>query len=201
MVPGWRPGRRRGTATTPPSICRSGERTVIWNVAGPEGPQGLPGPQGPKGDTGPQGPQGATGPQGPKGDKGEPGSAYGQTYNAQKNVTYADGTQVEVARIPEVPAGNHVIQAAVKTEIVYPTPGSQTLTCEVSTPTGVTSATPRQSGSSKSDGGILLAFFVTAKLDTPGPVVLTCRLSSELSTRAYSESRLMATGVPSVVNF
>lgn len=43
-----------------PSQCRTSERSVHWNVVGP---------QGPKGDTG------DTGPQGPKGDKGDTGPA------------------------------------------------------------------------------------------------------------------------------
>ncbi|WP_218671239.1 hypothetical protein [Microbispora sp. GKU 823] len=209
-------GRTEGaqvTAPVPGGTCPVEYRTVSWNAAGPQGPigptgptgpagaQGLTGPtgpQGPKGETGPQGPQGPAGPQGPQGEKGEPGATYGRTYIAQKSPTYERG-RVEVARITQVPAGDYVIQTSVNTRIIAPSPGSQTVTCEVSTPTGVTSTVPRQSGYSKSDGGILLSFFVTAKLDTPGPVVLTCELSSENYVRVTSESRLMATSVPEVV--
>jgi hypothetical protein len=40
------------------SVCRGGERLVIWNLAGPPGPPGPPGPQGPQGPRGEQGPAG-----------------------------------------------------------------------------------------------------------------------------------------------
>ncbi|GAA4193095.1 hypothetical protein [Microbispora amethystogenes] len=204
-------GRTAGAQVAAPGsvgTCPAEYRTVSWNIAGPQGPVGPAGPQGQtgptglqglKGETGPQGSQGPAGPQGPKGDKGDPGAAYGKTYNTQKSVSYMDGKQVEVARIPEVPAGEYIIQTSISTKIVAVSHGSQILTCDVSTPTGVTSATPRQSGSSKLDGGILLAFFVTAKLDTPGPVILTCQLSSTETITVTSESRLMATSVPEVV--
>jgi hypothetical protein len=39
--------------------CGPSESAVSWNVAGQQGPQGIPGPQGPKGETGQQGPAGA----------------------------------------------------------------------------------------------------------------------------------------------
>jgi hypothetical protein len=68
-----------------PSDCRKYERTVSWNVRGPQGEPGPPGPAGPagadgapgtdgalgaNGAQGPPGPQGERGPQGPKGDPG-----------------------------------------------------------------------------------------------------------------------------------
>jgi hypothetical protein len=46
-----------------PKSCDRGERAIMWNSAGPQGPQGLQGAPGPKGDQGTPGP------------KGEPGAA------------------------------------------------------------------------------------------------------------------------------
>ena len=57
--------------------CRSTERRLQWNVAGPrgpEGPQGLVGPTGPPGPTGPKGDRGDVGPKGDTGAAGATGS-------------------------------------------------------------------------------------------------------------------------------
>lgn len=52
--------------------CYQRERTLIWSVAGPVGPQGPSGAQGP---VGPQGPAGSPGGRGPAGAAGAPGPA------------------------------------------------------------------------------------------------------------------------------
>jgi hypothetical protein len=85
------------------AACRTPERLLTWNVAGPQGPSGPagpagalgpPGPQGPAGPAGalgppgPQGPvgagapgpQGPAGPPGPPGPKGDPGQASALRY-------------------------------------------------------------------------------------------------------------------------
>jgi hypothetical protein len=54
------------------TTCRPTERSVVWNVVGPQGPAGPAGAQGP---AGPQGPAGTTGAQGPVGPTGPAGSA------------------------------------------------------------------------------------------------------------------------------
>ncbi len=66
--------------------CLPSEYLLTWNVAGPQGEQGLPGPQGDAGpmglpgvmgatgSQGPQGPVGAMGPAGPQGDVGPQGA-------------------------------------------------------------------------------------------------------------------------------
>src|SRR6266508_5037847 len=41
-----------------PSDCLEDERSVTWNVSGPEGPPGATGPAGPPGEAGPAGPPG-----------------------------------------------------------------------------------------------------------------------------------------------
>jgi hypothetical protein len=59
------------------TACTANEARVVFNAAGPVGPQGDPGPQGPKGDPGIQGPPGPAGPPGPQGaagPQGEPGA-------------------------------------------------------------------------------------------------------------------------------
>jgi hypothetical protein len=53
--------------------CKSNERLLQLNVAGPQGPAGAQGPQGPTGAQGPQGPAGAQGPAGPTGPQGPAG--------------------------------------------------------------------------------------------------------------------------------
>jgi lamin tail-like protein/collagen triple helix repeat protein len=64
-----------------PADCRRRERSVSWNVRGPQGAQGEAGPAGaagapgPGGAQGPAGPVGPAGEPGPKGSKGEPGPA------------------------------------------------------------------------------------------------------------------------------
>ncbi|WP_220504584.1 hypothetical protein [Microbispora sp. H13382] len=189
--------------------CPVEYRTVSWNTAGPQGPVGPAGPQGPigrtgpqgaKGETGPQGPQGQTGPQGPKGDKGEPGAAYGQTYIASGNHLYGDGTLQELVRIPQVPAGNYAIQIGVSAYDLQTTPTGFVVECDVSTPTGVTSARPQQAGNGGPGSTLTIAYFVTAKLNAPGPVVLTCHaLTDGGIIRVSAEGRLMATSVPEVV--
>ena len=55
--------------------CKSNDRLLQWNVAGPQGPAGAQGPQGPAGAQGPQGPAGAQGPAGPAGPTGPQGTA------------------------------------------------------------------------------------------------------------------------------
>ena len=52
--------------------CNGRDKTISWNITGPQGPQG---PKGDKGDTGAQGQQGEQGSKGDKGDKGEQGTA------------------------------------------------------------------------------------------------------------------------------
>ena len=49
--------------------CKSNDRLLQWNVAGPQGPAGAQGPQGPAGAQGPAGPTG------PQGTAGLPGAA------------------------------------------------------------------------------------------------------------------------------
>ena len=56
-----------------PTQCTRFETAVMWNVVGPQGPQGEPGPAGPQGEPGPQGPTGAAGPIGSQGPQGEVG--------------------------------------------------------------------------------------------------------------------------------
>ncbi|WP_211590614.1 hypothetical protein [Microbispora sp. H11081] len=182
--------------------CPVEYRTVSWNTAGPQGPVGPAGPQGAKGETGPQGLQGQTGPQGPKGDKGEPGAAYGQTYIAYHDNTFDhDGTSQELVRIPQVPAGNYAIQVGVSARNHRAAASTGfTVECEVSTPTGVTSARPQQSAIDEPVSTISIAYFVTATLGAPGPVVLTCRTyTGSDPVRVSAEARLMATSVPEVV--
>jgi hypothetical protein len=58
-----------------PSDCRRRERSVSWNVRGPQGAPGVAGPAGAAGATGPRGPVGPSGEPGPKGPKGDPGAA------------------------------------------------------------------------------------------------------------------------------
>jgi hypothetical protein len=59
------------TAETP---CPRNWRPLSWNVAGPQGPQGLPGPQGPQGAQGVPGQQGLQGVPGPQGQPGPQGA-------------------------------------------------------------------------------------------------------------------------------
>ncbi|MEU6429592.1 hypothetical protein ABZ860_27160 [Microbispora sp. NPDC046973] len=190
------------TATAPGAVCRTGERTVTWNVVGPEGPQGAQGPQGatgpqgPKGDTGPQGPQGATGPQGPKGDKGEPGAAYGKTYLENREIEQTDGTMYEVTRISNLPAGNYVIQASVVARHLYPV--SFSVECSVSTPVGSTSARANQNGSGAPNATVTLAFPATAKLNASGPVILSCHALSTGAIDVVTTGKLLVTSVPEV---
>ena len=54
--------------------CKANDRTLQWNVAGPQGAAGAQGPQGPAGAPGPQGPAGVQGPQGPAGAQGLTGA-------------------------------------------------------------------------------------------------------------------------------
>ncbi|MEU8192640.1 hypothetical protein AB0C10_02510 [Microbispora amethystogenes] len=167
--------------TLPAGQCSAGERTVVWNVTGPQGPQGL------------------TGPQGPQGEKGDPGAAYGQTYIAYDNHLYDDGTVQELVRIPQVPAGDYAVQVGVSAHLLRDT-DRLLVECDVSTPTGVTSARPQQSGSSGPGSTLTLAYFVTTKLNAPGPVVLRCHaLTNSGPILVSAEGRLMATRVPEVV--
>jgi len=53
--------------------CRPSESLVVWNVTGPEGPEGTAGPQGPEGPAGPTGPEGPAGPPGSGGGSGTTG--------------------------------------------------------------------------------------------------------------------------------
>ncbi|MEU6410906.1 hypothetical protein [Microbispora sp. NPDC046933] len=172
------------TPTLPAGACFEGEETVTWNVTGPQGPRGLTGSPGPQG------------PQGEKGEKGDPGAAYGQTYIAYgRHFYYHEETPQELVRIPQVPAGNYAVQVAVSAR------DSQAfaLECEVSTPTGVTSYAPRQqSGTGGLPSPLTINYFVTAKLNAPGPVVVTCDPLSEVR-RVIADGRLMATSVPEVV--
>ncbi|WP_220498725.1 collagen-like protein [Microbispora sp. H10949] len=177
--------------------CPVEYRTVSWNAAGPQGPTGPTGPQGSEGETGPQGPQGPAGPQGPKGDKGEPGATYGKTYLAEKRFISTPGTYDEVARIPELPAGNYVIQVSV---IVGPRSSKASALeaeCDVHTPAGTTSASS-QSGSAAPGTTLLLAFPATAKLTTPSPVILSCMGYSTATDIAVS-GKLLVTSVPEIV--
>ena len=77
--------------------CRRTDRLLSWNIAGPQGPQGVAGVAGPggaQGETGPQGPagakgetgvQGAAGPVGPQGPAGTPaGGGIGKSRVYQK---------------------------------------------------------------------------------------------------------------------
>ena len=57
-----------------PSDCRRRERSVSWNVRGPQGAPGEAGRRGAAGAPGPGGPPGPTGEPGPKGPKGDPGA-------------------------------------------------------------------------------------------------------------------------------
>nr|WP_191909919.1 hypothetical protein [Microbispora cellulosiformans] len=184
------------TPTLPAEGCFDGERTVVWNVTGPQGPRGLTGLQGPRGLVGPQGPEG---PQGPQGEKGDPGAAYGQTYIAYDNHAYDDGTVRELVRIPQVPAGDYAVQVGVSADLLRDT-DRLLVECDVSTPTGVTSARPQQSANSGPGSTLTLAYFVTAKLNAPGPVVLRCHaLTDNGPIVVNAEGRLMATRVPEVV--
>jgi hypothetical protein len=47
------------------SDCRRNERSLVWNLRGPQGPAGLPGADGAPGPPGPAGPAGPAGPPGP----------------------------------------------------------------------------------------------------------------------------------------
>jgi Collagen triple helix repeat (20 copies) len=65
------------TATSPCNSTLEFSTKMFWNVAGPQGPQGLKGDagaQGPQGLKGDSGLQGIPGIQGPKGDRGAPGA-------------------------------------------------------------------------------------------------------------------------------
>ena len=53
--------------------CKTGQKSVSWNITGPKGPAGPKGLEGPAGPKGAEGPKGATGPAGPKGATGAPG--------------------------------------------------------------------------------------------------------------------------------
>lgn len=66
-------GDMRIPRTTRPCFVR--ERTLIWSVEGPEGPQGRVGDQGPPGPSGPQGATGPAGLPGPRGPAGADGAA------------------------------------------------------------------------------------------------------------------------------
>ena len=65
-------GDMRIPRTTRP--CYQRERTLIWSVAGPVGPQGPSGAQGSEGPAGPQGPAGSPGGRGPAGAPGPAGA-------------------------------------------------------------------------------------------------------------------------------
>jgi hypothetical protein len=91
-----------------PAPCNSlFERSLDWNVTGPQGPQGL------KGDTGPQGPKGDTGPPGP--------AANLQVITRQQSPSdFADGQGIpddssvhNIVDIPSssVPAGTYLLVA------------------------------------------------------------------------------------------
>jgi len=73
--------------------CRTGERSLRWNVRGPVGPRGLLGPRGLTGSPGPAGPAGAAGaagpagPAGPTGLQGTPGPA-GPARATSRQVVY-----------------------------------------------------------------------------------------------------------------
>jgi hypothetical protein len=60
----------------PSAKCKTTEKAVAWNKAGPEGsrgPKGAAGPQGPRGEQGEHGKTGPKGNAGPKGEKGDTG--------------------------------------------------------------------------------------------------------------------------------
>ena len=56
------------------TTCRNNERSLAWNIAGPQGPMGSAGPTGATGPQRPAGPAGAQGPTGPQGPMGAPGA-------------------------------------------------------------------------------------------------------------------------------
>lgn len=67
------------------SHCKSSEKSVSWNSAGPKGAKGAAGAKGAKGDPGPKGNPG------PKGDQGVPGPA-GKSVTIPSTVTAATQT-------------------------------------------------------------------------------------------------------------
>jgi collagen triple helix repeat protein len=101
-------------------LCRSNERALSWNSAGPIGPAGpigAPGPAGPAGAQGPTGPQGSTGAQGSPGPQGPAGSVA-LDYNA---ATFANPAQDQYGNsgldFGEVPcdAGHEIVGGGVST--------------------------------------------------------------------------------------
>jgi hypothetical protein len=101
-----------------PSDCRRRERSVSWNVRGPQGAPGDAGPAGAAGATGPAGAPGPAGPSGepgPKGPKGDPGAAVDS-----------------LERLAGLPC-----RGAGTVKLDYDASGRATLTC-VSTPSSVT---------------------------------------------------------------
>jgi len=98
-----------------PSDCRRRERSVSWNVRGPQGPPGEAGPTGTAGAPGVAGPSGPSGAPGPKGPKGDPG-----------------GSIDSLERLAGLPC-----RGAGTVKLDYDASGRAALTC-VSTPSAVT---------------------------------------------------------------
>lgn len=80
------------------SLCKTWERSLVFQSMGPRGPAGPPGPPGPEGAQGPPGPRGDAGPPGPPGPRGETESKPAASIRPG-----ADGAEPSLNRPPGQP--------------------------------------------------------------------------------------------------